>query len=75
MVSTLEKYYLSKGYGLPKYSYLNLVDDNGFKMYCAEVILPNGITVRGEPSHSYAEVIKFCSIIIWYNMFYKLINL
>ncbi|MBO8666391.1 hypothetical protein INO76_15290, partial [Staphylococcus aureus] len=49
------KYYIQKGYSLPKYSFINLVDDSGFKMYCAEVILPNGVTMRGEPKHSYIE--------------------
>lgn len=56
----LETHYTSKGYGLPKYSFINLTDDKGFKMYCAEVILPNGITIRGEPKHSYIEVCSFC---------------
>ncbi|XP_029346579.1 5'-3' exoribonuclease 1 isoform X2 [Acyrthosiphon pisum] len=55
MVVALEKYYIQKGYSLPKYSFINLVDDSGFKMYCAEVILPNGVTMRGEPKHSYIE--------------------
>lgn len=59
MIVALEKYYTSKGYKLPKYSYINLVDDNGLKKYCAEVILPNGITIRGEPKHSYNEVCVF----------------
>jgi hypothetical protein len=55
MVLALEKYYIQKGYSLPKYSFINLVDDNGFKMYCAEVILPNGVTIQGEPKHSCIE--------------------
>lgn len=56
MVSTLEKYYVSKGFGIPKYSYLNMVDENGFKRFCAEMVLPNGITIRGDPRNSYIEV-------------------
>lgn len=56
MVLALENYYLSKGYGYPKYSYIHLMDDKGLKKYCAELILPTGITLRGDPSHSYAEV-------------------
>lgn len=59
MVSALEKYYIQKGYSLPKYSFINLVDDNGFKIYCAEVILPNGVTIRGEPKHSCIKVCRF----------------
>lgn len=59
MVMALEKYYASKGYNLPKYSYINLTNDKGFKKYSAEVILPNGITIRGEPRHSYNEVFVF----------------
>jgi len=59
MVLALEKYYVQKGYSLPKYSFINLVDDNGFKMYFAEVILPNGVTIRGEPKHSYIAVYSF----------------
>lgn len=59
MIMALEKYYTSKGYNLPKYSYINLVDDKGFKMYCADVILPNGITIRGDPRYSYIEVCVF----------------
>lgn len=56
MVMELEKYYIIKGYGLPKYSYMNLVDEKGFKMYCADVILPNGLTIQGEPRQSFNEV-------------------
>lgn len=57
----LEKYYVLKGYDLPKYSFINLLDDKGFKMYCAEIILPNGITIQGEPKHSFNEVNNFYS--------------
>lgn len=59
MVWELEKFYLQNGYNLPKYSFINLVDDKGFKMYCAELILPNGISMRGEPKHSIVEVCIF----------------
>jgi hypothetical protein len=64
MVMALEKYYLQKGYSLPKYSFINSVDDNGFKMYNAEVILPSGVTIRGEAKHSYIEV---CVLYVIYN--------
>lgn len=56
MVTALEKYYIQKGYSLPKYSFTNSVDDNGFKMYTAEMIIPSGVTIRGEAKHSYIEV-------------------
>jgi len=56
MVLELEKYYALKGYGLPKYSFINLTDDKGFKMYCAEVVLPSGLTIRGEARYSCNEV-------------------
>lgn len=62
----LEKYYASKGYALPKYSFINTVDERGVKMYCAEVILPNGVTISGEPRHSYVEVRSFCSVFFHY---------
>lgn len=55
MVMALEKYYTQKGYSLPKYSFINSVDDNGLKMYTAEMILPSGVTIRGEEKHSYIE--------------------
>lgn len=56
MVMALEKYYTQKGYSLPKYSFINSVDDNGLKMYTAEMILPSGVTIRGEEKHSCIEV-------------------
>jgi len=52
----LEKYYIQKGYGLPKYSFINSVNENGFKMYNAEMILPSGVTIRGEAKYSCIEV-------------------
>lgn len=66
MTLELEKYYTLKGYRVPKYSYINLVDDKGLKMYCAEVILPNGMTIRGEPRLSYAEVCMLLNNIFLY---------
>lgn len=57
MDMALKKYYMSKGYDLPKYSYINLGD----KGYCAELILPNGVTIQGETRHSYFEVSNFYS--------------
>lgn len=52
----LEKYYTAKGYGPPKYSFVHFMDEKGHKMICAELILPNGITIRGDPKRSQAEV-------------------
>jgi hypothetical protein len=52
----LEKFYALKGYGLPKYSCTNLIDNKGSKIFCAELILPNGVTIRGEPKYSKIEV-------------------
>lgn len=60
MISTLEKYYVSKGFSLPKFSYISYVDEKGSKMYCAEMILPNGITIRGDPRHTFIEVCFSC---------------
>lgn len=56
-----------KGYEFPKFSYLNLMDDKGLKMYCAEVILPSGLTIRGEPMYSCDEVCILVSLNIKYN--------
>ncbi|XP_025419892.1 5'-3' exoribonuclease 1 isoform X2 [Sipha flava] len=54
----LEKFYALKGYGLPKYSCTNLIDNKGSKIFCAELILPNGVTIRGEPKYSKIEAIE-----------------
>lgn len=59
MVLELEKYYISKGFRSPKYSFINMFDDKGTKVYCAEVILPNSKTIRGEPRQSVIEVCIF----------------
>lgn len=59
MVSELEKYYISKGFRSPKYSYINMFDEKGTKVYYAEVILPNGKTIRGELRQSFIEVCIF----------------
>lgn len=59
MVSELEKYYISKGFRSPKYSYINMFDEKGTKVYCAELILPNGKTIRGEPRQTFIEVCIF----------------
>lgn len=64
MVMALEKYYIQKGYSLPKFSFINSVDDHGFKMYNAEMILPNGVTIQGEAKHSYIEVCVLYVILI-----------
>lgn len=63
MVLELENHYASKGYGCPKYSFTNSVDENGFKVFNSELVLPNGITIRGESKKSCVEVcICFLSI-------------
>lgn len=63
----LEKYYALKGYNSPKFTCTNLADTKGIKMFCAEVILPNGISIRGEPKRSKPEVsIIFYDLIIIY---------
>jgi len=59
MILELEKYYKNKGYRLPKYSHTNSTDNKGNKVYCAEVILPNGKTIRGDPKRSHNEVCIF----------------
>lgn len=52
----LETFYRQKGFNNPKYCYINLSDNKDNKVYCAELILPNGRTLRGEPKNSYSEV-------------------
>lgn len=58
----LEKYYSLKGYKSPKYSFVNIINEFGIKMFYAETILPNGMTIRGEPKHSTIEVCIICVI-------------
>ncbi|XP_050547911.1 5'-3' exoribonuclease 1-like, partial [Daktulosphaira vitifoliae] len=55
MTAALESFYISKGYGTPRYSFTNKVDKN-MKLYSASVLLPNGITLPGEvkPTHTEA---------------------
>lgn len=55
----LEKYYSSKGYGHPNYIFSNYADGKGTQMFCCEVILPNGFTIRGAPKFSSVEVCIF----------------
>lgn len=64
MILELEKYYKNKGFRLPNYSFTNSADNKGNKVYCAEIVLPNGKTIRGDPKRSKNEVCIFKIIIL-----------